>query len=154
MTHCRNTHDTLQKYSRHIAEILTTHCRNTHDTLQKYSRHIAEILMTHCRNTHDTLQKYSRHIAEILMTHCRNTHDTLQKYSQHIAEILTTHEITNKYMYITQGIKIRLIEDLPYHLFCLRLLVAGYFFSLYFCIFCFVKFLLFPFSDFSRLFIC
>jgi len=37
------------------------------------------------------------------MTHCRNTHDTLQKYSWHITEI------TNNYVYITQG----MIEDLP-----------------------------------------
>jgi hypothetical protein len=53
----------------------------------------------------------------IVMTHCRITHDTLQKYSWHISEIRMIHEITNKYMYITQGIKIRLIEDLPYYLF-------------------------------------
>ena len=156
MTHCRNIHDTLQKYSWHIAKILMTYYKNTQDILQKYSWyiakkywwHIAEILMTHCRNTHDTLQNYSWHIAEILIAHCRNTHQTwLQKYSWYMKSRIRTCKLHREYK--SDWLKISLII-----FFCLRLPIEGYIFSSYFCIFCIIKFLLFPFSDFSRLFIC
>jgi hypothetical protein len=81
-------HEYFLQCHEYFCNILMTHCRNTHNTLQKYSWHIAEILMTHdCRNIHDTLQKYSWNIAKILMTYYKNTHDiaknihdTLQKY--------------------------------------------------------------------------